>query len=66
MCSVFTCHSPIQESKMQSVDDLIYFSRIFALVLFFVLFVGILVWAFLPGNKQRFEKEARKILEEDR
>ncbi|MBF0400616.1 MAG: cbb3-type cytochrome c oxidase subunit 3 [Magnetococcales bacterium] len=51
---------------MQSVDDLIYFSRIFALVLFFVLFVGILVWAFLPGNKQRFEKEARKILEEDR
>ncbi|MBF0126330.1 MAG: cbb3-type cytochrome c oxidase subunit 3 [Magnetococcales bacterium] len=41
------------------------FSRQFALVWFFVLFVAILVWAFWPGNKKRFEREGQKILEED-
>ncbi|MBF0175008.1 MAG: CcoQ/FixQ family Cbb3-type cytochrome c oxidase assembly chaperone [Magnetococcales bacterium] len=39
-------------------------SKEFALILFFLLFVGIVVWAFWPGNRVRFQQEGEKILEE--
>jgi cytochrome c oxidase cbb3-type subunit 4 len=33
--------------------------------LFVALFIGVLVYAFWPGNKKRFEKAARPPLEKD-
>ena len=36
-----------------------------ALLLFLALFVGVLVYAFWPGNKKRFEEAARLPLEKD-
>ncbi|MBF0190758.1 MAG: cbb3-type cytochrome c oxidase subunit 3 [Magnetococcales bacterium] len=45
-------------------DTLVAFSRQFGVVWFFLLFVGIVAWAFWPGNKKRFEKEGRRVLEE--
>ncbi|MEO5330600.1 MAG: cbb3-type cytochrome c oxidase subunit 3 [Magnetococcus sp. YQC-5] len=47
-----------------TTDEMLLFSRQFSLVLFFLLFVGIVLWAYWPKNKERFEKEARSILEE--
>lgn len=47
-----------------NLDDLLLFSRIFPLVLFFLLFVGIVAWAFWPKNRERFDREARRILED--
>ena len=35
------------------------------LIFFMVLFLGILVYVFWPGNKRKFEKAARAPLEED-
>ncbi|MBF0427999.1 MAG: cbb3-type cytochrome c oxidase subunit 3 [Magnetococcales bacterium] len=46
-------------------NALVQFTQQFALVWFFLLFCGILLWAFWPGNKKRFEREGQKILEED-
>lgn len=34
-------------------------------VLFFVLFIAILVWAFYRGNKQKFEDAAKLPFQED-
>lgn len=45
-------------------DTLVSFTRQFGLVWFFVLFVAIVVWAYWPGNKKRYEQEGKKILEE--
>ncbi|MBF0212151.1 MAG: cbb3-type cytochrome c oxidase subunit 3 [Magnetococcales bacterium] len=45
-------------------DTLVSYSRQFGLVWFFLLFVGIVAWAYWPGNKKRFEKEGQKILED--
>jgi cytochrome c oxidase cbb3-type subunit 4 len=33
---------------------------------FFLLFAGIVAWAFWPGNKQRLEAQGRIPLEDDR
>lgn len=57
------CKPLIKEVDMD-FNALVSWSQQFALVWFFLLFVGIVVWAFWPGNKQRFEKEGQKILEE--
>ncbi|MBF0179937.1 MAG: cbb3-type cytochrome c oxidase subunit 3 [Magnetococcales bacterium] len=46
-------------------NELVNFSKQFGLVWFFLLFVAILVWAFWPGNKKRFEDEGRRILEDE-
>jgi cytochrome c oxidase cbb3-type subunit 4 len=40
-------------------------TQVAALVLFVVLFVGVLIYAFWPGNKKRFERAARLPLEQD-
>jgi cytochrome c oxidase cbb3-type subunit 4 len=40
-------------------------TQVAALVLFVVLFVGVLIYAFWPGNKKRFEDAARLPLEKD-
>ena len=37
----------------------------FWLLLFVSLFVGVLIYAFWPGNKKRFEEAARLPLEKD-
>ncbi|MGZ8400601.1 MAG: cbb3-type cytochrome c oxidase subunit 3 [Methyloceanibacter sp.] len=40
-------------------------TQVAALLLFFALFVGVLIYAFWPGNKKRFERAARLPLEQD-
>ena len=40
-------------------------TQIAALLLFIAVFVGVLIYAFWPGNKKRFEKAARLPLEKE-
>jgi cytochrome c oxidase cbb3-type subunit 4 len=40
-------------------------TQIAALVLFVALFVGVLIYAFWPGNKKTFEEAANIPLEQD-
>ena len=40
-------------------------TQVAALLLFIALFIGVLVYAFWPGNKKRFEAAARLPLEKD-
>jgi cytochrome c oxidase cbb3-type subunit IV len=40
-------------------------SQIVALLFFIALFVGVLIYAFWPGNKKRFEEAAKLPLEKD-
>ena len=40
-------------------------TQVAALLLFFALFIGVLIYAFWPGNKKRFERAARLPLEQD-
>jgi cytochrome c oxidase cbb3-type subunit 4 len=40
-------------------------TQVAALLLFFALFVGVLIYAFWPGNRKRFERAARLPLEQD-
>jgi cytochrome c oxidase cbb3-type subunit 4 len=40
-------------------------TQIAALLLFVALFIGVLIYAFWPGNKMRFEQAARVPLEKD-
>ena len=40
-------------------------TQVAALLLFVALFVGVLIYAFWPGNKKRFEEAARLPLEKD-
>ena len=40
-------------------------TQIAALLLFIALFIGVLIYAFWPGNKKRFEEAARLPLEKD-
>jgi cytochrome c oxidase cbb3-type subunit IV len=41
-------------------------TQVAALLLFVALFIGVLIYAFWPGNKKRFEEAARLPLEKDR
>ena len=40
-------------------------TQVAALLLFVALFIGVLFYAFWPGNKKRFEQAARVPLEKD-
>ena len=40
-------------------------TQVAALSLFVALFIGVLIYAFWPGNKKRFEQAARLPLEKD-
>lgn len=40
-------------------------SQVVALIFFVALFAGVLLYAFWPGNKKRFEQAARLPLEKD-
>jgi cytochrome c oxidase cbb3-type subunit 4 len=40
-------------------------TQVAALLLFVVLFVGVLVYAFWPGNKKQFEEDAKIPLRHD-
>jgi cytochrome c oxidase cbb3-type subunit 4 len=41
------------------------FTQIAALLFFVALFVGVVIYAFWPGNKKRFEKDAKIPLQKD-
>jgi len=40
-------------------------TQVAALIFFILLFSGVVAYAFWPGNKRRFEKDARIPLEKD-
>jgi cytochrome c oxidase cbb3-type subunit 4 len=40
-------------------------SQVVALIFFVVLFAGVLLYAFWPGNKKRFEEASKLPLEKD-
>ncbi|MBF0158435.1 MAG: cbb3-type cytochrome c oxidase subunit 3 [Magnetococcales bacterium] len=46
-------------------DQWLLLSKQVALVIFFITFVGVVVWAFWPGHRQRFEQQGRRLLEEE-
>ena len=48
-----------------SYEQVASISQVVALVFFVALFAGVLVYAFWPGNKKRFERAARLPLEKD-
>jgi len=48
-----------------SYDDVVSFAGTFGLIFFMVVFAVVLVYAFWPGNKRKFEEAARRPLEDD-
>ncbi|MDJ0511939.1 MAG: cbb3-type cytochrome c oxidase subunit 3 [Methyloceanibacter sp.] len=40
-------------------------SQVAALIFFIVLFAGVVIYAFWPGNKKRFDEAAKLPLEDD-
>ena len=40
-------------------------TQVAALLLFIAMFLAVLIYTFLPGNKKRFERAARLPLEQD-
>ena len=44
-------------------DTIATFSQVTSLLLFIALFIGVLAYAFWPGNRQRFEKLQRAALD---
>lgn len=48
-----------------SFEQMEMYSKIISLVIFFGVFVGVLYWAYRPGNKKRFEEDGRSILNDD-
>ena len=40
-------------------------TQVAALLFFIALFVGVVIYAFWPGNKKRFEKDAKIPLQKD-
>lgn len=47
-----------------SPDELMVTAKSIAVVWFFLLFVGIVAYAYWPGNKKRFERMGRTILDD--
>jgi cytochrome c oxidase cbb3-type subunit 4 len=41
------------------------FASTYGLIYFMILFAGVLVYAFWPKNKEKFDEAARRPLEED-
>ena len=48
-----------------SYDTVAAFSQASSLLLFIALFIGIVVYAFWPGNKRRFDTAQRQALDLD-
>jgi cytochrome c oxidase cbb3-type subunit 4 len=48
-----------------SYEQVASVSQVVALIFFVVLFAGVLLYAFWPGNKKRFEEAAKLPLEKD-
>jgi cytochrome c oxidase cbb3-type subunit 4 len=48
-----------------SYEQVASFTQTAALVLFMAIFVGVVIYAFWPGNKKRFEKDAQIPLQKD-
>lgn len=46
-------------------EQVVSITQIAALLFFVAVFVGVLIYAFWPGNKKRFEEAARLPLEKD-
>ena len=46
-------------------DELMIYSKIFALLLFLPIFIGVAVWAYLPGNEAKFAAQAEIALKDD-
>ena len=48
-----------------SYEQVASFTQITALLLFMAIFVGVVIYAFWPGNKKRFEEEGKIPLQKD-
>lgn len=48
-----------------SYDTVATFSQVTSLLLFIAMFLGVLVYVFWPGNRQRFDKAQRQALNLD-
>ncbi|MCJ7599609.1 MAG: cbb3-type cytochrome c oxidase subunit 3 [Methyloceanibacter sp.] len=48
-----------------SYEQVASFTQIAALLLFMAIFVGVVIYAFWPGNKKRFEEEGKIPLQKD-
>ncbi|MDP6704709.1 MAG: cbb3-type cytochrome c oxidase subunit 3 [Alphaproteobacteria bacterium] len=48
-----------------SYESVASFAQTWGLVYMVLLFLGVLVYAFWPGNKEKFKRAARLPLEED-
>lgn len=48
-----------------SYESVANVTQVGALLFFVALFIGVLVYAFWPGNKKRFEKDAQIPLQND-
>jgi cytochrome c oxidase cbb3-type subunit IV len=46
-------------------ETILRFSKQFSLIWFFLIFVAIVLWAYWPSHKKRFEDEGKRLLEED-
>ncbi len=46
-------------------DQVASISQVAALLFFIVLFAGVVLYAFWPGNKRRFDEAAKLPLEDD-
>jgi cytochrome c oxidase cbb3-type subunit IV len=47
-------------------DSVTQISQIVALIFFVVLFVGVIVYVFWPGNRKKFDEAARLPLEDEK
>jgi cbb3-type cytochrome oxidase subunit 3 len=45
------------------IDFLITHSRLGGLLLFVSIFLGAIIWMYLPGSSEKFQRSARSILE---
>jgi|TARA_B100000315_G_C14281048_1_gene453053 cytochrome c oxidase cbb3-type subunit 4 len=50
---------------MMTYETVSAFAQTYGLVYLFVLFIGVLVYALWPSNRERFERAARMPLQED-
>lgn len=48
-----------------SYDTVATFSQVASLLLFLAMFIGVIIYAFWPGNRKRFEEAQRKALDLD-
>jgi cytochrome c oxidase cbb3-type subunit IV len=46
-------------------EEVASISQVAALIFFIVLFAGVVLYAFWPGNKKRFDEAAKLPLEDD-